>query len=166
MTAMKYHRQPRVGRPLQPGERFSVAREMENSVRWVLITERREGEISLVCLQGLQGDQPGPQSGQEERRVGGQEESLRQHGENSSSHLLQVCSGDKVTLTTTNTNTNNTIKYQHYKYYVQICQGSWWHLLLWDHRTNLNLFQFYQTFLIKSLTLTTETTPILYNRYV
>merc|ERR1712001_413960 len=33
MTAMKYHRQPRVGRPLQPGERFSVAREMESSVR-------------------------------------------------------------------------------------------------------------------------------------
>ena len=33
MTAMKYQRQPSVGRALQPGERFSVCREMENSVR-------------------------------------------------------------------------------------------------------------------------------------
>jgi len=33
MTAMKYQRQPGERRALQPGERFSVCREMENSVR-------------------------------------------------------------------------------------------------------------------------------------
>ena len=34
MTAMKYQRQPYVGAPLQPGQRLSVAREMETSVRY------------------------------------------------------------------------------------------------------------------------------------
>ena len=38
MTAMKYQRQPGERRALQPGERFSVCREMENSVRWELFT--------------------------------------------------------------------------------------------------------------------------------
>merc|ERR1711982_298654 len=33
MTAMKYQRQPYVGRPLQPGQRYSVCREMESSIR-------------------------------------------------------------------------------------------------------------------------------------
>ena len=33
MIAMKYQRQPYVGAPLQPGQRLSVAREMETSVR-------------------------------------------------------------------------------------------------------------------------------------
>ena len=33
MIAMKYQRQPYVGEPLQPGQRLSVAREMETSVR-------------------------------------------------------------------------------------------------------------------------------------
>merc|ERR1719323_572526 len=33
MTAMKYQRLPYIGRPLQPGERMSVCREMETSVR-------------------------------------------------------------------------------------------------------------------------------------
>ena len=36
MTAMKYQRQPYVGAPLQPGQRLSVAREMETSVRYVV----------------------------------------------------------------------------------------------------------------------------------
>ena len=71
------------------------------------------------CVQGLQGGQPGPQSGSEECRVGGQEENIRQHGENSASHLLQVCRRDKVTNThiinTINTTnfTNNTYPYLH-----------------------------------------------------
>ena len=34
MTAMKYQRQHFVGAPLQPGQRLSVAREMETSVRY------------------------------------------------------------------------------------------------------------------------------------
>ena len=34
MIAMKYQRQPFVGAPLQPGQRLSVAREMETSVRY------------------------------------------------------------------------------------------------------------------------------------
>merc|ERR1711868_327345 len=33
MTAMKYQRQPYVGRPLEPGQRYSVCREMESSIR-------------------------------------------------------------------------------------------------------------------------------------
>ena len=38
MTAMKYQRQPYSGAALKPGERFSVCREMENSVRLAMIT--------------------------------------------------------------------------------------------------------------------------------
>ena len=34
MIAMKYQRQPYVGRPLQPGERYSVARDMETCIRY------------------------------------------------------------------------------------------------------------------------------------
>eukprot|EP00092_Neocalanus_flemingeri_P014750 GFUD01015918.1.p1 GENE.GFUD01015918.1~~GFUD01015918.1.p1 ORF type:complete len:115 (+),score=37.72 GFUD01015918.1:81-425(+) len=51
MTAMKYHRQGSVEkRPLLPGERFSVAREMENNVKGFkeinrdLILARRNAE--------------------------------------------------------------------------------------------------------------------------
>ena len=33
MTAMKYQRLPYVGAPLEPGQRFSVAREMERNVK-------------------------------------------------------------------------------------------------------------------------------------
>ena len=68
-----------------------------------------EGRVESVawCVQGLQGGQPGPQSGSEECRVGGQEENIRQHGENSASHLLQVCSRDKVTNNTDIFHTTN-----------------------------------------------------------
>merc|ERR1712189_21058 len=33
MTAMKYRREPFLGRPLEPGERYSVCREMESCIR-------------------------------------------------------------------------------------------------------------------------------------
>ena len=48
MTAMKYRRQPGVSRPLLPGERYSVAREMENSVRGVLVMMTEQVVQSVV----------------------------------------------------------------------------------------------------------------------
>ena len=55
-----------------------------------------ETHRECVRVQGVQGGQQETDGRQEDGGVGGQEEDLRQHGQNSASHVLQVSGRDKV----------------------------------------------------------------------